>query len=165
MPRRFAISAALVAALFALAASQDPKPKTDPGAKKEPKADPTDAALAAALRNDPDVRVAQAKMQLAEAELAKAKQGTVLQLESALANPGFWTGQLSLLDYRGVPLDALAGAMAPYQSITPDDVRACFARYDVPDKRIRLVLVQKAEAKTVKPLEREGPPAPEAIKK
>jgi hypothetical protein len=100
MSRRFAISTALVAVLFALAAAQDPKPKTDPDAKKaasagaidklvspadKKKADPTDAAVAAALRNDPDVKVAQAKMQLAEAELAKAKQVVVVKVMALVA--------------------------------------------------------------------------------
>src|SRR5262245_8377442 len=100
MPRRFAISAILVAALFALAAGQQPETKKpiDPDAKKpterlldksatptEKKADRTDAAVAAALRNDPDVKVAQAKMQLAEAELAKAKQIVVVKVMALVA--------------------------------------------------------------------------------
>jgi hypothetical protein len=42
--------------------------------------DPTDALVHAALANDPDVKVAQAKIQLAEAEMAKAKQAVVLKV-------------------------------------------------------------------------------------
>jgi hypothetical protein len=52
-----------------------------PAEKAEKKAaDPTDAAIAAALANDPDVRVAKAKIQLAEAELAKARQVVTLRV-------------------------------------------------------------------------------------
>jgi hypothetical protein len=93
MPRRFAISGAFVAALFALAAAQPPDKKKpvqdllDPIApvEKKPKLDPTDASVAAALRNDPDVKVAQAKLQLAEAELAKAKQVVVVKVMTLVA--------------------------------------------------------------------------------
>jgi hypothetical protein len=58
----------------------------DPPAKKaaekpaEKKADPTDAAIAAALAHDPDVRMARAKVQLAEAELAKARQTVTVKV-------------------------------------------------------------------------------------
>jgi hypothetical protein len=52
-----------------------PQPGT-PEKKADKKADPTDVAIAAALANDPDVRMAKAKIQLAEAELAKARLAT-----------------------------------------------------------------------------------------
>jgi hypothetical protein len=44
------------------------------------KVDPTEAQIHAALANDPDLKLAQAKMQLAEAEMAKAKQAIVLKV-------------------------------------------------------------------------------------
>ena len=93
-------------------------------------------------------------------ELAGAKPRVTHQLEAALADPNFWTGQLSLLDYRGIPLDALADATTPYQSITPDDVRAAFARYYRPESRLQMVLIQKEEAKKVAPVSSEGGAAP-----
>lgn len=75
-------------------AQQDPAPKTaktdtagktpDKGDAK--KADPTDAAVAAALANDPDVKIARAKLQLAEAETAKAKQAVVMKVMALVAN-------------------------------------------------------------------------------
>jgi hypothetical protein len=97
-------------------------------------------------------------------ELASAKPRVTHQLEAALADPNFWTGQLSLLDYRGIPLDALADAIPPYQSITPDDVRAAFARYYRPESRLQMVLIQKEEAKKVAPVapEQAGPSFPPA---
>jgi hypothetical protein len=81
MARRTIVSALFVVGLFAVAAAgQQPKfTVTDPKSK-EKKADPADAAVAAALANDPDVLVARAKVQLAEAELAKARQAVVLKV-------------------------------------------------------------------------------------
>ena len=42
--------------------------------------DAADAVIAAALANDPDVKMARAKIQLAEAELAKARQAVTLRV-------------------------------------------------------------------------------------
>lgn len=50
-----------------------------PPAKKAP-ADPTDALIQKALANDPDVQVARAKLALAEAEVAKARQAAVTRV-------------------------------------------------------------------------------------
>ena len=80
--RRLTASALFLAGLFAVAVAAEPpagspdQPGTGSGTAKKgdgdkKKADPTDATVAAALANDPDVKVARAKVQLAEAELAK----------------------------------------------------------------------------------------------
>lgn len=80
--RRLLTASALVAlAVFVTDASGQPQPLQPPIAaqplpvppKVEKKTDPADAAIAAALANDPDVKMAKAKIQLAEAELAKAR--------------------------------------------------------------------------------------------
>ena len=100
MARRTIVSALFVVGLFAVTAigqqqaSDDPnqpqknkplsvkvKPqKNEPLGDKVGPADPADAAVKAALANDPDVLVARAKVQLAEAELAKARQAVVLKV-------------------------------------------------------------------------------------
>jgi hypothetical protein len=88
MRRLVAISALLGLALVTLgAAGQKADEKSEaPPAKKpadkapEKKVDPTDAAIAAALAHDPDVRMARAKVQLAEAELAKARQTVTVKV-------------------------------------------------------------------------------------
>src|SRR5262245_33653090 len=92
--RRLTVSALFVAGLFAVSAAGQPpggaperaddtpgigSAKQPPGEKAKP-ADPADAAVTAALANDPDVKVARAKVQLAEAELAKARQAVVLKV-------------------------------------------------------------------------------------
>src|SRR4051812_8917084 len=84
--RRFvAISALFGLGLAALTAAGQKAGETkvdDPPAKKaaEKKADPAEAAIAAALAHDPDVRMARAKVQLAEAELAKARQAVAVKV-------------------------------------------------------------------------------------
>lgn len=87
MTRRLLTLSAFAAALFAVAAVGQPPA----GGKGDKKADAPapDTALEAALANDPDVRVARAKVQLAEAEWVKARQAVtakVLTLRSQVAD-------------------------------------------------------------------------------
>ncbi len=78
---RLTVSALLVAGLFAMTtAAQPPANPNKPLGDKVKPADPADGAVAAALANDPDVRIARAKVHLAEAEVAKAKQAVVLRV-------------------------------------------------------------------------------------
>jgi hypothetical protein len=58
------------------------QPKKAAGDKEPKKADPTEALVQAALATDPDVKLAQAKVQLAEAELGKARQAIALRVLS-----------------------------------------------------------------------------------
>jgi hypothetical protein len=72
-----------LALLTATAAGQpaaDPKAKADDKKAAPPKTDSTDAAIAAVLANDPELKVARAKIQLAEAELAKARQTATIKV-------------------------------------------------------------------------------------
>jgi len=90
---------ALVAAGFlaVIALGQPPSASNDPSQPqtKQPapgsegsgkKADPADAAVKSALANDPDVQVARAKVLLAEAEMAKARQAVVLKVMTLRAS-------------------------------------------------------------------------------
>lgn len=73
MRRRTTASALAAVAVFAgLSPGQPPAPKAP--------ADPTDALIQKALANDPDVQVARAKLALAEAEVAKARQAAVTRV-------------------------------------------------------------------------------------
>lgn len=89
MRRSLAASALFALAVLATTATGQPQPggplpntlkKADP--KPASPADRTEAAIAAALAHDPDVKMAQAKIQLAEAELAKARQAATLKVLS-----------------------------------------------------------------------------------
>ncbi|MDY3552506.1 TolC family protein [Gemmata sp. JC717] len=83
MPRVLTSSALLALVLAANVGGQ--QPKADPPKKEDKSAAGVNAtAIATALANDPDVRTAQAKIQLAEAELAKARFA-VVQKVTALA--------------------------------------------------------------------------------
>lgn len=93
MRRLLTASALFALAILTTAATGQPPPadkkteKAEKTEKVEKKAtDSTDAALAAALANDPDVRVARAKIQLAEAELAKARQAVTLKVLAVRAS-------------------------------------------------------------------------------
>ena len=94
MRRVVAISALFGLALAALtAAGQKVEKVDDPPAKKPAdkaagkKADPAEAAIAAALAHDPDVRMARAKVQLAEAEVPQLVVGVVLGHLAKLRDP------------------------------------------------------------------------------
>lgn len=82
--RRIVASSVLFGLALAAVALAQPGANADkkPADKKavEQKADPADAAIAAALAHDPDVRMARAKVQLAEAELAKARQSVTVKV-------------------------------------------------------------------------------------
>lgn len=88
MSRRMMVSALAVAGLLSVVAfGQTPDKKFVPGQEGGArKASPADAAVAGALASDPDVQVARAKVLLAEAELAKAKQGVVLKVMTLQAS-------------------------------------------------------------------------------
>jgi len=88
MSRRMMASALVLIGLVAVIAlgqppsagqSRSKKPAPGPDAATT-KARPADDAVAGALANDPDVQVAKARILLAEAELAKAKQAVVLKV-------------------------------------------------------------------------------------
>src|SRR5437879_2450347 len=88
MAKRMAVSVLFGLGLVVVAATAQP-PGTDskkqpekPSEKKADKkaADPLDGLIGAALVNDPDVKVAHAKLQLADAELAKARQAVTLRV-------------------------------------------------------------------------------------
>src|SRR5262245_25259501 len=88
MYRLLTVSALFALAILTASAIGQPPGSSGPKAedkKTEKKADSTDAAIAAALANDADVRIAQAKLQLAEAELAKAKQAVVVKVMNLTA--------------------------------------------------------------------------------
>lgn len=65
--------------LIAVGQPTPEKKATDRPAEKK-KADPIETAIDSALANDPDVRMARAKIQLAESELAKAQQQVVVKV-------------------------------------------------------------------------------------
>ena len=92
MSRRLMASALFVAGLLAVAGFAQPPANVDPKTavkKAEPKkaVDPLDGLIGAALTNDAEVKMAQAKLQLADAEVARARQQVthkVIALDSSV---------------------------------------------------------------------------------
>jgi hypothetical protein len=64
-------------------------------------------------------------------------------LDEILKDPGFWSGRLAALDYRGQSIDDVLGARAAYEAFTATEIKDGFTRYDVPDARLRFVVVPK----------------------
>jgi outer membrane protein TolC len=60
-----------------------PQPKPKSVEPQKPAADNLEAVIAAAVRNHPDIKLAQAKMQVAEAELAQARLAVVQGVTAA----------------------------------------------------------------------------------
>ncbi len=83
------------------------QPPKGTGSGSTQKADPTDALVRAALANDPDVKLAQAKIQLAEAEMAKARQGVVLKVMTLNATIKDQKSQVEVLKQKMVSLESL----------------------------------------------------------
>lgn len=144
MRKLFAISTALALAAASVVWAQPPAkvepppvPKAPP-AKADPTkkpADPTDAAIAAALAHDADVKMARAKIQLAEAELAKAK---------FLVTQKVVTAHVALRDARAAVLAAEQQVEAIFAQLR--DQRVPNAQ-DRSDYRLALSRVESAKSK------------------
>lgn len=68
-------------------------------------------------------------------------------LDEQLKEPGYWTGVLSDITYRGVSLDEVASVEQDYAQFTAEEVQSAFARYFAPGNTIS-VTVAPASAGT-----------------
>ncbi|GAB5496524.1 MAG: insulinase family protein [Phycisphaerales bacterium] len=66
-------------------------------------------------------------------EVETARKQIFTTLDEQLKEPGFWTGQLSNMTYRGTSLDDVAAIEKDYSEFTVDEVRDAFARYYTPE--------------------------------
>ena len=86
MSRKLTVSVLFLLGFLAVAGFAQP-PAKDPKPAEKKAVDPLDALIGSALANDPDVKLAQAKLQLAEVEVARARQQVaqkVVALDSAV---------------------------------------------------------------------------------
>lgn len=90
-----------------------------PGTPNE--ADSSDALVKAALANDADVRMAQAKLQLAEAELLKARQTVVLKVMTLKTTIEDLKSQVALLGQK-VERNEKAGKAAALSDVIDDRI-------------------------------------------
>ncbi len=71
-----------------------------------------------------------------EEELAVARRQFATTYEEQMREPGYWSGRLSRLTYRGASLDDVMADPAAYQALTADQVRSTFAKYYSNDSAI-----------------------------
>ncbi|MBY0263246.1 MAG: insulinase family protein, partial [Phycisphaerales bacterium] len=79
-------------------------------------------------------------------EVEVAKKQVANTLDDQMKSPSFWSAQLAGMDYRATKLDDVMGANDYYQTLTPDQLKATFAKYYVPGSQMRVVLRPAAEA-------------------
>ncbi len=78
-----------------------------------------------------------------EMEVAKRQMATTFAEQ--VKEPGYWSGRLNLLTFRGASLDDFVNAPAAYQTLTAQQVRDAFAKYYTKDSAI-VVVVKPANA-------------------
>jgi zinc protease len=78
-------------------------------------------------------------------EVETARKQIFNQLDEQLKEPGYWTGVLSDMTYRGVNLDDVAQIEEDYARFTADEVRAAFAKYYAPGNTISVTVTPAGE--------------------
>lgn len=73
-------------------------------------------------------------------ELEGTRAEALKAYDEAQADPNYWTGELSLLTYRGKSLDDLAGERAAYVAITASEIKEAFAKYYKDENKFRVTL-------------------------
>jgi len=87
-------------------------------------------------------------------EMDTARKQRANTIDEQMKEPGFWSGQLSNLDFRGRNLDEILETATVYGSLTADDIRSTFSKYNLPEKRInvRVTPAPKSEADKAAPV-------------
>jgi zinc protease len=80
-----------------------------------------------------------------EEEMTVARKQTANTFETSMEDPGYWSGRMQQLDFRGNSLDDILSEPDAYQTITGDQVRAAFAKYCTPDAQITVVVTPTAK--------------------
>ncbi len=66
-------------------------------------------------------------------------------LDEQLKEPGYWTGVLSDMTYRGLSLDEVARVEQDYSEFTADEVQSAFAKYFAPGNTISVTVAPAGE--------------------
>jgi len=66
-------------------------------------------------------------------------------LDEQLKEPGYWTGVLSDMTYRGLSLDEVSRVEQDYSEFTAEEVQSAFARYFAPGNTISVTVAPIAE--------------------
>ena len=65
-------------------------------------------------------------------------------LDEQLKEPGYWTGVLGDMTYRGLSLDEVARVEQDYSQFTAEEVQAAFARYFAPGNTISVTVAPES---------------------
>lgn len=76
-------------------------------------------------------------------ELTVAQGQLDKDIEKTMKEPGFWASRLAMMDYRGTKLDDVGTLRDFYKSLTPEKVKAVFAKYSKPESRFRVIVTPK----------------------
>jgi zinc protease len=85
-----------------------------------------------------------------EEEMIVARKQFANTYEEQLKEPGFWSGRLNQLTFRGISLDDLVNEPDAYQALTAKDVKDTFAKYYSKDNSI--VVVVKPQSAAAQPV-------------
>jgi zinc protease len=80
-----------------------------------------------------------------EEELGVAKKQMANTLDEQFKEPGFWSGRLANLTYRGQSLDDVTGGPASYAALTAAEVKSTFGAYAKPEARFSIAVAPKGE--------------------
>jgi len=93
--------------------------------------------LAAAVANVYD---AYSKDGATEDELNTVRKQIANTMDEQMKEPGFWTGRLSSLEYRGIKLDDVMTSAAEQQTYTAQQLKDTFNKYYKPDSLLKITI-------------------------
>ena len=73
-------------------------------------------------------------------EMDTVRKQMANELDEQMREPSFWMGMTANMDYRGMKLDDVMSAAEYYQKVTPEAVKATFAKYDTPEARMAVIV-------------------------
>mgnify|MGYP000145870744 CR=1 FL=1 len=109
---------------------------------------PTDPAKADELAVALDeMYAAFAKSGPTEEELVVARKQVATDVSRELQEPAFWSQRLQGLTFRGTTLDQLMATPDDLQKLSGEEIRTVFSKYYGQDRKVRVVIKPKAQAK------------------
>lgn len=80
-----------------------------------------------------------------EEELATVRKQVANALDEQMKEPGFWSGRLSALTYRGTKLDDIMNSAAEQQTYTADQIVGVFRTYYKPESVMKVTVLPAAD--------------------
>lgn len=74
-------------------------------------------------------------------ELGVAKKQMANTYDEQMRDPGYWSGRVQQSTFRGVSMDDIVNEPAAYQALTPEQVKAVFAKYSRADSALSVIVM------------------------